>query len=204
MNFFSLDGPFHKYGTIIFDLLMLNTFWLLISFFSAGLLLGPATTSLYHSLNYCVREASSKPMKEFFLNFKNNFKWSFLGGLFAIIILLADGFSLYLISIGAMPNWLFIPYFMIILYLLMVIPYFTALVVHTDFGFKKLLKYSILLCIKHLPTTFLVLIILIINGLVAWLTSFIALIIIVAPMVLIITYLISGRAFKDYDFAKFQ
>lgn len=204
MKFFSLDGPFQKYGTIVYDLLMLNLYWLLITVFSAGLLIGPASVSLYHTVNRCVRQSIGQPTKTFFSIFKSKFKWSFIGGLLTIFIIFLDTYTMYSISAGVMPSWFFIPYFASLLYLLLIIPYYTVLVGDTDFKFRKLVKYSIILSIKHLPTSLLILVIMFITYFAIYISLYLSSLFIFAPVFLMVSYFLSGRALKNYDFTEFE
>lgn len=199
MSFFSIDGPFQRYGTIVFDLILLNFYWLLLTALSFGLLAGPASVALYTSVNTCIRESSGHVSKTFFSTFKNKFKISIIGGILALILLLVDGYAIYLISLEIMPEWMFIIYFAIGLYIIMLIPYYMAMASHTDFNFKKLMKYSLIFALKHLPTT---IIILVVNIFVAFAVYFgftYVVLIIVGPAFLLTSYLISGRLLKQYD-----
>lgn len=102
-NFFNLDGPFFKYGSLVFDLFVLNLIWAIVSgplaffliFIYAGEVLfslsvggilfyilgfialvhiGPSTTALFYVTNRKVRDDDGYMMKDFFKSFRMNYK----------------------------------------------------------------------------------------------------------------------------------
>ncbi|MDA3845284.1 MAG: DUF624 domain-containing protein [Vallitaleaceae bacterium] len=204
MNFFDIDGPFQRYGTVMFDLLMVNLLWIIIILLSLGILSGPANVALYTSVNQSIRNSYDSPMRTFFRTFKNKFKVSLIGGILSMLIILTSIFSIFLIEAGHMPSWLTILYYVVIFYLILVAPYFIALVSHTDFKLKKAVKYAVILTIKHFPTSFLI--IMIIGGLsiLIVISRYIAAFMAVAPTFLLISYLLSGRVLTQYDLKQFK
>ncbi len=80
MKIFDLDGPFQRYGTIVFDVLVLNIVWLLITVFSFGILSGPALTGLYSGMYAGVVSGEGYPFKQFFKRFGKRFLTSLLVG----------------------------------------------------------------------------------------------------------------------------
>lgn len=121
-DFFSLDGPFFKYGSLVFDLLILDFLWMFLSgplvlfllmvyagevlfslpviiFYLIALLLilqvGPATTAMFYVTNRKVREDDSYLFKDYFKSFKMNYKQSIIitAVLFVVIAILAINIS---------------------------------------------------------------------------------------------------------------
>lgn len=203
MNFFNLDGPFHKYGTILFDLVMLNLLWLFISVFSIGILAGPATVALYFSIYHCVIKQSGTPLKTFFVTLKNKFKVSILTWLVVLFMSGTCVASLYWISIGFMPKWLYPLYFALLLYIILVAPFGIGLIAETDFKFKAIFKYSVLLAIKHLPYAILVLLITA-GGLALIYMQPITILIIGSLVALGQSFFVSEKVYARYDFDDFE
>ena len=98
-GFFSLDGPFVKYGTLVFDMIYLNVLWLfmggpliILLLMSTGLLgvippavgmvllflimlhSGVATTALSYTLGKKQRGTESYTFRDFWHGYKTNYK----------------------------------------------------------------------------------------------------------------------------------
>lgn len=203
MRLFSLDGPFQKWGTIAFDLMILDLYWFFISTFSFGLLMGPANVALYKAVHTSVIHAESSPTKAFFSTFKNKFKRSFLGSLLGLFALISSVAAIYWSTVGLIPNWTFPIYFALVLYIIMIFPYFMALINETEFKLIKLIKFSFILAVRHLPTTLLILIVMAL-GIVLVFYNMLLILIVVSPMYVAISYLITDKILSKYDFTQFE
>ncbi len=73
MKFFSLDSGFHKYGTILFDLIALSVFWFFTTFATFGLLTPLANAAMFNSINHTLIEEDGYMMKSYFGLFKKKF-----------------------------------------------------------------------------------------------------------------------------------
>lgn len=204
MKLFSLDGPFQKYGTMVFDLLMLDLYWFFITAFSFGLLFGPANVALFEAVNKSVLHSEGTPTKVFFATFKSKFLTSFLGNLIGLFALISCGVAAYWSLNNIMPSWMFPLYLALSIYIFMIFPYFIALINLTDFKLIKIIKYAILLAIKHLPITLLNLIIMAISMVIIILSNYTFSFLIGAPMMLVFSYLVKDRNLSKYDFSQFQ
>ncbi len=91
MKIFSLDGPFQKYGTMLFDLLLLNLLWGLSVVLTLGIGTGAATTALFYTVNKSVIGDKGYLMSNYFKSFKSNFVqatlvWLILGAAYALVL----------------------------------------------------------------------------------------------------------------------
>ena len=208
MKIFDLDGPFQKYGTIVFDIIVMNTLWFIVTFFSLGILSGPALTGTYAGLYSGIVTGEGYTFKEFFRRFKNRFLPSFLFGLLHLLLLVISIGNIYLVvmtDFGA--SWLLPVYIFIILELGFVGSYAYPLLAHTELKFKEVIKISFFLSNKHLPTTILsvalnaIVVVLIILVVVFQAIQFgIYLFAATGIVVTINSYLISKRILNKYDF----
>lgn len=205
MNFFSLDGPFQKYGTIVFDFLMINTLWLLITLFSFGTLSGIATVSMYSATYWGIYKSEGYPLKLFFSRFKKRFLVSLSCSAICIVIVLVSVINSKLISEGHLPfTWLLPIYYALIFYMIFILPYIIALLAETGLRFKHIFVYAFILAIKHLPTSILILIINALLVLGIYYLNVLGLLILVAPATALISILITDRIFTKYDFSSLE
>lgn len=151
MNFFSLDSPFHKYGSMVFDMVILNFLWLFTSILTLGLLFPLASAGLFHGIYHVVILEEGYMLKTYFSVFKNKILRSL--GLTLMTFLL---YGLALLNIwsvwsGYIDIILLLPIYMFLLFETMItMTYSYALLGETDMNFKQLMKYGFLLANKHL------------------------------------------------------
>ena len=201
MRLFNLDGPFHKYGTMLFDLIMLNVLWFLLTFFSLGILIGPATKALYAAVHICIVKSEGYPLKTFFQKFKEGFKVSFLTSLIALFVILMSSFSIYLILSGYLVEWLIPIYIALIIYVLFITPYVLGILAQKKTKVLTVIKFGFFLAVKHFPWTFLCFIIMLALALLVYLTTFTGLLYLVSPATALISIIISNKILVRYNFS---
>ncbi len=86
MNFFHSDGPFQKYGTMIFDLLVLNGLVLSISALTLGLGFGASVTGLIYSIDRTLFEGRGYALENFKKSLWQNWKQATLLWLMAVLV----------------------------------------------------------------------------------------------------------------------
>ncbi len=154
MKIFDLDGPFQHYGTIVFDVLVLNIVWLLLTVFSAGILSGPALTGLYAGMYAGVVSGKGYPFKQFFRRFKKRFLTSLLVGLFTMFFVVVSLFNIFLIWTNQFGSVYILPFYLFIfIEISFISTYAFPLLAHSDLKFLDIIKNSFLLANKHLPWT---------------------------------------------------
>ncbi|NDL67225.1 DUF624 domain-containing protein [Anaerotalea alkaliphila] len=154
MRIFDLDGPVQRYGSMLFDLLVLNLLALFLSFGTAGLLLGISSMSLYHAVHQAVITGDGYAFKSFFHLFRKRFLTGTLLHLLLSAVFLVTAFNLRMLLTGVLP-WSFLApfYIFVLLEVLFLHTWLVPLAAHTELGWKDLLKFSFALSHKHLPTT---------------------------------------------------
>lgn len=103
MKLFSLDGPFQKYGTMLFDLLMLNLLWALTVILTLGIGTGAATTALFYVVDKSIIRENGYVISSYFKSFKANFAkatliWLFLAVAYGVVL-----FNLFILDLRNLP-----------------------------------------------------------------------------------------------------
>lgn len=156
MKFFSLDSGFHKYGTIVFDMIALNIFWVFTSLATLGLLMPLGNAALFHSIYHVVIEEEGYMTKTYFSILKKKFFKSLALTLISMLLFGLSLFNLWTIYSGMIKVVYLLPlYFMILFEVTITMLFAYALLGETDMTVKQLMKYGFLLSNKHLLTSIL-------------------------------------------------
>ncbi len=154
MKIFDLEGPFQRYGTIVFDIIVVNLLWILLTFFTFGILSGPATTGAYAALYSGVITSEGYTFKQFFKRFKRRFVQSLLFGIVNAIAVGLSLFNLYMILYKAFGSaWMLPIYLFVLIEISFVFAYVYPLLAHSSLSMRDVLKYSFFIANRHLPTT---------------------------------------------------
>lgn len=213
MKLFDLDGPFQRYGTYVFDILFLNTLWLIISLFSFGILSGPALTAIYSGMYAGVVTSEGYPFKQFFKRFKKRFFPSLaLGFICTVFIGLSSVTLFYLLPtyFSNLSTVMFTAasalYLFILIEIMFLSSYVFPLLAQTDLKIKDILKSAFFLANKHLPTTVLtaflnaIAIIVVVLLVIGYVQLFIFMFFGMGLIVLANSFLISKRILSKYEF----
>lgn len=157
MKIFDLDGPFQRYGTLVFDIIAVNTLWLVLSLFSFGILQGPALTGLYAGTYSGIVSSEGYTFKEFFRAFRKRFFQSMGIWFLSILIYAVLIVDIYFTLNNLLPGFFtyLIPFFIF----MAIEMSFTAtfaypLLANSTTTFKETIKYAFILSNKHLGTAF--------------------------------------------------
>jgi len=213
MKLFDLDGPFQRYGTYVFDILFLNTLWLVLSLFSFGILTGPALTALYSGMYAGVVTSEGYTFKQFFKRFKRRFVSSLVLGLLCGLFIGLSAFTLFFLLptyFGNLSTIMFTAasalYLFILIEVMFVSSYIFPLLAQTDLKTTDIFKTAFFLANKHLPTTFLtaalntVAILVIALIAIGYVQLFIFMFFGMGVIALFNSFLISKRILSKYDF----
>lgn len=195
-NFFNLDNPIFSVINKFVDMLFLSIIYVVVCI--PIITIGPATTALYYAVVKNIRRERSYPIREFFKSFKKNFKQ---GALITLIFIVA-----YIImyidiqfakSLTGIPNMIFVSIFMGMLIVLIstniyVFPYLSRF----EAKIKKTLVNSLFLAIRHLPSTLLMVVVLVAGLILAYIIPI--LIFIVPALITLLQSLLIERIFKKY------
>lgn len=208
MKLFDLDGPFQRYGSMVFDILAVNTMWFVLTFFTAGILTGPATAAAHGSLYASVVSGGEGYMfKQFFKVFRKRFFITLFFGLISVFLTSISVFNIYMLFTEQFGTIYLLPVYMFIFVEVGFISTFAyPLLAHTDAKFGQVVKTAFFLANKHLPTAVLasllngVLVFIVLNVLLGAVSMFIYLFAAGGIVFCINSYLISKRILNKYEF----
>lgn len=198
-SFFNIDSPFFNVINKICDIVLLSIVYVLCCI--PIITIGPATTALYYSVVKVIRRERGYLFGEYFKSFKANFK---SGTFITILLVLAylilwvdRNYAKSLSEVNANAGFAMMCVFNAIFLILSltVIYIFPVLSRFTVKGFQ-LIKTSFFISIRHLPSTMLIAVILLIAGLGIYVVR-ISFIFVPAVACLLCSFLIE-RVFKKY------
>ncbi len=150
MKFLSLDSGFHKYGTILFDLIALSVLWFLTVFGTFGLLAPLANTAIFNSINHTLILDDGYMTRSYFIVFKTKILKSLGLTLVGIVLFGVSLFNIWTVYSGIFQASFLLPlYIMFLSEVTITMLYASALLAETDMTIKQLMKYGFLLSNKH-------------------------------------------------------
>ena len=153
-DFFSLEGPFNKYGSMVADMIILSLMWLLFSILGLGLTIGVSTSALFYVTTRRIANREGYITTDFWLAFKANFKkvtkiWLIM---FAAILLLIFNI-LNIEAVGNMSVVILPAQIIIFLQIVLISIYIFPMAARFDMGAKELIKSSFFMANRHLLTS---------------------------------------------------
>ena len=226
-NFFSMDGPFVKYGSLLFDIIMISAVWallggvlpammLLSSGFMASLPVGvsllllyicllhwcPATCASIYTLGKKQRGTDTYTMRDFWHAYKTNYKQCMILSFGLTTIMMVVVYNLWLIlnngeSFGA-SSYVLLPLEGLVgLEVLFISLVVSGLVARFEMKTRDFVKYGFLIANKHLLTTILLAILFLAAIYVCIFVNF-GLMFVVPGLYMYIAAALLERAFKNY------
>lgn len=104
MNIFDPDGWFYKWGTKLFDLIIISVITMVISSLTAFILGGTAFTAFFYTVDKVVVHDRGKLLKSYWKSFKMNLKQGVLLSLFIIIVSSVLAYIYYTIQSQGIPS----------------------------------------------------------------------------------------------------
>ena len=182
-GFFSMDGPFVKYGTLLFDMIILSAVWALMGgilpvmiLLSTGILgmvppivglllificllhWAPATCAVVYTMGKKQRGTDTYTMRDFWHAYKTNYKQCMLLSLFITILVCVILYNIWLIinnqsSFGS-GTYIILPLEGLVgIEFIFISLYVPALIARFEMKTKDFFKYGFLMANKHLLTT---------------------------------------------------
>lgn len=154
MKFFDIDSPFAKYMTFLYDAILLNIYFVAISFFSMGLGIGVGFTAMIYAIYHGFRRGESNVSKLFFKSVKQNFKNVTVYWLFAILIFW--GASLTLAGIDKDSPWgtaAIASQYVLIYEIFIISIYYFAIQSKLEMKNLEAIKSAVILSNRHVRTT---------------------------------------------------
>jgi len=203
MKFFSLDSDFHKYGTILFDLIVLSALWFITVFLTLGLLSPLANAAMFNSMNHTLIEEDGYMMQSYFILFKKKFFKALGLTLIGILLFGMASFNIYTVVSGIFKASFLLPLYLLVFAEVTIIMLFaSALLAETDMTLKQLMKYGFLLSNKHILVTLACLGSIVALGYLCVMYNPMFMLIGLAPLFLLHTWLIYTKVFSKYHLDK--
>jgi len=153
-GFFSLEGPFYKFGSILADIMILSLIWLVCSI--PFVTVGASTTAVYYVMTRRISNREGYIFRDFFSSFKSNFMKS--TGVWLLTLLVLGILYINIRNIEVVENeimrLIILPFqicFIIELCLLHLYVY--CIIARFDMNFKETLKTAFFMANKHLLTS---------------------------------------------------
>jgi len=165
---FNLDGPFYKFGSMLWDIMALSFLWLIFSI--PIFTIGASTTALYFVTTRRVSKKEGYLTKDFWTSFSSNFKQSTKVWLCIMVVGMLLLWNLYYMFFETEALIDVMPQAMLMIMLPLQVLFFIELTLFTIYVFpiisrfeisgKMLFKTTMLMAHKHLPTTVLLILML--------------------------------------------
>lgn len=199
MKLFSLDSPFQKYGTLLFDFIALNVFWFFTGIATFGLLLPLANAALFHAMYHAIVEGEGYMSHAYFSVIKKKFFKSIGLTLISIVLYAITIFNIWTVWSGLFDASFLLPVYLMLLFeITITLTFATALLGETDMSIKRLMKYGFLLANKHLLTSILSVVVILGTLYLVYMLNLLPVIFLMAPCYWILTQLIHKRVFTKY------
>lgn len=150
---FNPDNPIMRLLSLFFDIILLNMILIICSI--PLFTIGASLTAAYRTATLRIKGEESYICKDFFRNFKENFKESTILWVPLILIGIFLGFDLYVVFhyLAADIAWLQIPIWILLFLLVSVILYSFPQIAMFDTPTKQLIKNSVSISLANVPTT---------------------------------------------------
>jgi uncharacterized membrane protein YesL len=195
-NIFNMDNGFFTTLGKIVDIVLLSIVWFILCI--PIITIGPATTALYYTTVKVIRRERGYLMREFFRSFKTNFKMGSLAGILIIAVFLVLYFDRnFALTLEGTKGFVLLSVFNAMIVLLFIVTiYIFPILSRFKMKFLHLFKTSLFMSIKHLPTTIVLVVIVLIFGVGTYILPIVFLI---SPaLCVLVCSLLLERVFKKY------
>jgi len=153
-DFFSLEGPFNKYGGMVADMIILSLMWLLFSIIGLGLTIGASTSAMFYVSTRRIANREGYITSDFWFAFKANFKKATIIWLIILVVTWLVWFNLNNIAaVGAMSIIILPAQIIIIAEIALMSVYLFPMNARFDMNVKHLFKSSFFMANRHLLTS---------------------------------------------------
>jgi len=151
-DFFSLDGPFNKYGGMVADMLILSLMWLLFSI--PFITIGASTTALFFVTTRRIANREGYITRDFWESFKSNLKRATLIWILIIAIVWLIWFNINNLEIvGTLGIIIFPIQIVVLIELILTSIYIFPITARFDMAFKESIRSSFFMANRHLLTS---------------------------------------------------
>lgn len=154
MRIFDLDSPFSRIMTLLYELILLNIYFLATSFLTLGIGAGAAITAMIYAIYHGLRREEGDIRRLYFKSLKMNFKQVTLYWIGVIVISLISYFNLLNIDVLKQMSMAFVVFQYIVLYEIMVVSlYYFAIQSKLALSNKDAIKSAFIMAHKHILTS---------------------------------------------------
>jgi len=151
-DFFSLEGPFNKYGSMVADMIILSFMWLLFSL--PIVTLGASTTALFYVSTRRIANREGYITRDFWEAFKANIKRATIIWLIILVVLWLVWFNIRNIEVvGGLGFILFPAQIVLLAEIIIMSIYIFPMTARFDMGIRQLFKSSFFMANRHLLTS---------------------------------------------------
>jgi len=151
-DFFSLEGPFNKFGSYIADTLILSFMWILFSI--PIFTIGASTSALFYVSTRRIAEREGYITSDFWHAFKLNFKKGTKLWLMVFVVGLILVFNILNVeNIGGMAPFILIAQLIFFIQLWFICIYLFPLTARFDMGVRQTIKSSFFMANRHIFTS---------------------------------------------------
>jgi len=202
-EFFSLDGPFTKYGTLVADTLILSFMWILFSI--PIITIGAATSAMFYVSTRRIADREGYITSDFWSAFKANFKRATLLWLLVLFVSIILFINVFLMMFGEAEGEGFFggmltvalpAQFIFIIQMTFLCTYMFPMTARFEMGFLQTIKNSFIMANKHFLTSISCLVLLVALIIFGLMTQ-VLMIMVPGTYAMLSSYLIM-RVFKKY------
>jgi len=197
-DFFSLEGPFNKYGGMLADTVILSLVWLFFSVIGLGLTVGASTSAMFYVSTRRIANREGYITSDFWFAFKTNFKKATIIWLMILVSLFLVWFNINNVEIvGTMAIIIFPAQFVFLLEISIMSVYIFPMNARFDMGVKQLIKSAFFMANRHLLTSIICLSMIVAGALVFYMMPPLGLFLVPGSYAMLSSYLIM-KIIKKY------
>lgn len=155
-GFFSIEGPFYRFGSILADIMILSVLWLL--FMIPVFTIGASTSAMFYVATKRISNREGYIFRDFFSSFKQNFKQSTLSWLLIMLVEIIICFNIYYIwlgNLGKAGSYLLPVQICLLVEVFAMSLYIFPAMARFNLKFVDAFKSAFYMANKHFPTTLL-------------------------------------------------
>ena len=153
-DFFSLDGPFNKYGGMVADMIILSFMWLFFSLIGLGITIGASTSAMFFVTTRRIANREGYITRDFWEAFKANLKKATILWLIIVVLLWLIWFNITNIgAVGGMAVVIFPAQIILFIEIVLMSIYAFPMAARFDMGIKQIIKTSFFMANRHLLTS---------------------------------------------------
>ena len=158
-DFFSLDGAFSRYGTLVADTLILSFMWIIFSL--PVITIGAATSAMFYVSTRRIADREGYITSDFWLAFKVNFKRATLLWLLLALIMIVLALNVWLMvsgfietgTLGGVMSIVLPAQFVFMLQFTFISIFMFPMTARFEMGFFQTIKSSFIMANKHFMTS---------------------------------------------------